>query len=124
MMAVMLRLTSMSLIVRNSFNFTILVQISADILSVDLPDSIWIVSGEHWTQHRTSNLWKENLGLAQQAEFDLFYHDPRITSDRLSSSSAYDAACTKLEGVKHISYGCTSLRTSQPRYSTNCKCNE
>jgi hypothetical protein len=60
MMAVMLRLTPMSLIVGNSFNFTILVQISADtirivyemrpcadILSVDLPDSIQIVSGEH-----------------------------------------------------------------------------
>ena len=56
----MLRLTLMSLIVGNSFNFTILVQISADtiqivyemrpcadILSVDLPDSIRIVSGEH-----------------------------------------------------------------------------
>jgi hypothetical protein len=60
MMAVMLRLTPMSLIVGNSFNFTILVRISADtirivyemrpcadILSVDLPDSIRIVSGEH-----------------------------------------------------------------------------
>ena len=60
MTAVILRLTLMSLIVRNSFNFTILVQISADIirivyemrpcmaiLSGDLLDSIRIVSGEH-----------------------------------------------------------------------------
>jgi hypothetical protein len=62
MMAVMLRLTLMSLIVGNSFKFTTLVRISADtirivyemrpcadILSGDLPDSIRIVSGEHCT---------------------------------------------------------------------------
>jgi hypothetical protein len=61
MTAVILRLTLMSLIVGNSFNFTILVQISADtiqivhemrpcadILSRDPLDSIQIVSGEHW----------------------------------------------------------------------------
>jgi hypothetical protein len=60
MTAVILRLTLKSLIVGNSFNFTILVRISADtiqivyemrpctdILSRDLPDSIRIVSGEH-----------------------------------------------------------------------------
>jgi hypothetical protein len=61
MTAVILRLTLMSLIVGNSFNFTILVRISAntirivyemrlcaDILSGDLRDTIRIVSGEHW----------------------------------------------------------------------------
>jgi hypothetical protein len=67
MMAVMLRLTLMSLIVRNSFivgnsfKFTTLVRISADtirmvyemrpcadILSGDPPDSIRMASGEHW----------------------------------------------------------------------------
>ena len=60
MTAVILRLTLMSLIVGNSFNFTILVQISADTIQIvyemrqcadilfgDLPDSIRIVSGEH-----------------------------------------------------------------------------
>jgi hypothetical protein len=60
MTAVILRLTLMSLIIGNSFNFTILVQISADtirivyemrlcadILSEDLPDTIRILSGEH-----------------------------------------------------------------------------
>jgi hypothetical protein len=60
MTAVILRLTLMSLIVGNSFNFTILVRISADtirivcemrlcadILSGDPPDTIRIVSGEH-----------------------------------------------------------------------------
>jgi hypothetical protein len=60
MTAVILRLTLISLIVGNSFNFTILVRISADtirivcemrlcadILSRDPPDTIRIVSGEH-----------------------------------------------------------------------------
>jgi hypothetical protein len=60
MTAVILRLTLMSLIVGNSFNFTILVRISADtirivhemrpcadILSRDPLDSIRIVSSEH-----------------------------------------------------------------------------
>jgi hypothetical protein len=57
---VILRLTLMSLIVGNSFNFTILVRISADtirivyemrlcadILSADLTDTIRILSAEH-----------------------------------------------------------------------------
>jgi hypothetical protein len=61
MMAVMLRLTLISLIVGNSFKFTTLVQIStdaiwmvykmcpcADILSGDPPDAIRMASGEHW----------------------------------------------------------------------------
>jgi hypothetical protein len=63
MTAVILRLTLMSLIVGNSFNFTILVRISADtirivcerrlcadILSGGSPDTIRIVSGEHCLQ--------------------------------------------------------------------------
>ena len=60
MTAVILKLTLMSLIVGNSFNFTILVRISADtirivyemglcadILSGRCPDTIRILSGEH-----------------------------------------------------------------------------
>ena len=60
MTAVILRLTLKNLIVGNSFNFTILVRISADtiwivyemrpcmdILSINLLDSIWIVSSKH-----------------------------------------------------------------------------
>ena len=60
MIAVMLRLTLMSLIVRNSFKFTTLVRIStdgirivhemrpcADIPSGDPPDAIRMPSGEH-----------------------------------------------------------------------------
>jgi hypothetical protein len=60
MIAVMLRLTLMSLIVGNSFKFTTLVRISADairmvyemrpcadILSGDPPDAIRMPSGEH-----------------------------------------------------------------------------
>jgi hypothetical protein len=59
-MAVMLRLTLMSLIVGNSFKFTTLVRISADtirivyemrpcadILSGETPNGIWMASGEH-----------------------------------------------------------------------------
>jgi hypothetical protein len=60
MMAVMLRLTLMSLIVRNSFEFTTLVQISADTIQIvyemrpcaDIPsgdplDGIQMASGVH-----------------------------------------------------------------------------
>jgi hypothetical protein len=60
MIVVMLRLTLVSLIVRNSFKFTTLVRISADtiqivyeihpcanILSGEFPDGIQMASGEH-----------------------------------------------------------------------------
>jgi hypothetical protein len=70
MMAVMLRLTLMSLIVGNSFKFTTLVRISADtirivyemrpcadILSVDPPDGIRMASGEHCYYRRLYRHW-------------------------------------------------------------------
>jgi hypothetical protein len=69
------------LIFRNSFNFTILVRISADtirivyemrpcadILSGDLPDNIRIVSGEHWAELERKRADDEQLNRKEADE--------------------------------------------------------